>query len=167
VYAGALADRLSITGSVFERPPVEAAARTLLAARGQAHRIGVATGDVFTDALPDGYDLHLFAHVLHDWGADQVGFLLAASYAALTPGGFLVDHDVHVNADKTGPLAAAEYAVLLMHGTPGKCWSTGELAGMVQDAGFAAVTCRPTVADRSAVIAANPGRRFSGRRTSC
>jgi hypothetical protein len=32
--------------------------------------------------------------------------LLRASYAALAPGGLLLDHDVHVNADKTGPLPA-------------------------------------------------------------
>ena len=60
----------------------------------------------------------LFSHVLHDWGEDEVRRLLAASYAALPPGGLLVDHDVYLNAGKTGPLAAAEYSVLLMHSTP-------------------------------------------------
>jgi SAM-dependent methyltransferase len=156
IYLGAIVARLPVTGVVFERPPVDTAARTLLTARGESDRIGVLTGDMFTDPLPDGFDLHLFSHVLHDWGADQVGALLAASYAALAPGGFLVDHDVHVNADKTGPLAAAEYSVLLMHSTAGKCWSTRELAGMLTDAGFATVQCRPTVADRSAMIARKP-----------
>ena len=32
----------------------------------------------------------------------------------------LIDHDVHVNADKTCALPATEYSVLLMHGTTGK-----------------------------------------------
>jgi hypothetical protein len=50
-------------------------------------------------------------------------------------------------------VGAAEYSVFLMHATPGKCWSTGELAGMLRDAGFASVEIRPTAADRSAVIA--------------
>lgn len=91
--------------------------------------------------------------MLHDWDEDSVRSLLTASYAALPPGGFLVDHDVHINATKTGPLAAAEYSVFLIHSTPGKCWSTSELTPMLQEAGFASATCRPTAADRSAVIA--------------
>ena len=115
VYACALAARMPVTGAVFERPPVDAAARTLLAQRGQAGRIKVISGDMFTGPLPAGFDLHLFSHVLHDWGEDSVRSLLTASSAALPPGGFLVDHDVHINATKTGPLAAAEYSVFLMH----------------------------------------------------
>ena len=79
--------------------------------------------------------------------------LLAASYAALPPGGLLVDHDVYLNAGKTGPLAAAEYSVLLMHSTPGRCWSTVELTGMLRDAGFGPVEVRATAGDRSALIA--------------
>ena len=103
--------------------------------------------------MPESADCCVLANVLHDWGEDSVRSLLTASCAALPPGGFLVDHDVHINATKTGPLAAAEYSVFLMHSTPGKCWSTSELTLMLQEAGFAAVTCRPTPADRSAVIA--------------
>ena len=114
---------------------------------------------MFTGPLPGGFDLHLFSHVLHDWGEDIVRSLLTASYEVLPPGGFLVDHDVHINATKTGPLAAAEYSVFLMHSTPGKCWSTSELTLMLQEAGFAAVTCRPTAADRSALIAQKPSAR--------
>jgi 3-hydroxy-5-methyl-1-naphthoate 3-O-methyltransferase len=156
VYLGAIAELLPVTGAVFERAPVDTAARTLLTARGQAGRIDVITGDMFTDPLPGGFDTHLFSHVLHDWDADRVSALLGASYAALAPGGLLIDHDVHVNADKTGPLPAAEYSVLLMHGTTGKCWSTSELTGMLTDTGFTTVTCRPTAADRSVMIARKP-----------
>ena len=118
VYACAMAARMPVTGAVFERPPVDAAARTLLAQRGQAGRITVISGDMFTGPLPVGFDLHLFSHVLHDWDEDSVRSLLTASYAALPPGGFLVDHDVHISATKTCPLAAAEYSVFLMHSTP-------------------------------------------------
>lgn len=136
---------------------MDAAARTLLAERGYADRIGVVSGDMFTDPFPDGFDLHLFSHVLHDWGEDQIRSLLAASYAALAPGGFLVDHDVHVNETKTGSLAAAEYSVFLLHATPGKCYATSELAAMLQYVGFTSVTYRPVAADRSVVIARKPG----------
>ena len=62
--------------------------------------------------------------------------LLASSFAALAPGGLLLDHDAHVAADKRGPLPVAEHSVLLMHSTPGKCWSVGELTAMARRVGF-------------------------------
>lgn len=152
-YAAALADGLGITGSVLERPPVDGVTRTLLAARGHADRIDVVAGDMLADPLPTGYDLHLFSNVLHDWDAGTVRALLARSHTALAPGGYLVDHDTHVDRGHAGPLPAAEYSVLLMHSTLGKCWSVRELGAMLRAAGFVAVRTRPTAADRSVVIA--------------
>ena len=157
VYSCALVDRSpGLSATVFERPPADQAARTLLADRGYANRVEVASGDMFSDPLPAGHDLHLFSHVLHDWGEEHVRQLLSASFAALEPGGCLVDHDTHVNATKTGPLPVAEYSVLLMHSTPGKCWSVGELAAFLEETGFVDVDCRPTAADRTAIIARRP-----------
>jgi predicted O-methyltransferase YrrM len=154
VYSCALVDHSpGVSATVFERPPVDQAARTLLADRGYGGRVEVATGDMFRDPLPAGHDLHLFSHVLHDWGEEQVRQLLSASFSALEPGGWLVDHDTHVNATKTGPLPVAEYSVLLMHATPGKCWSVGELTAFLEETGFVEVVCRPTAADRTAIIA--------------
>jgi SAM-dependent methyltransferase len=158
IYACALLDRRpGARAAVFERPPVDAAARALLAERRYHERIEVLTGDMFTDPLPTGYDLHLYSHVLHDWDAGHVAGLLAASYAALPPGGWWVDHDTHIDADKRGPLPVAEYSVLLMHSTFGKCYSIRELAEMAKRVGFVDVEHRPTAADRSAVLARKPG----------
>lgn len=157
IYACALLDRRpAAAAAVFERPPVDAAARTLLTDRGYHQRCEVVTGDMFTDALPVGYDLHLYSHVLHDWDIDQVAALLAASYAALPPGGWWVDHDTHIDADKRGPLPVAEYSVLLMHSTAGKCYSVGELTELAQRIGFIDVAHRRTACDRSVVLARKP-----------
>lgn len=157
VYAAAvLAARPGMRAAVFERPPVDTAARTLLGARGLADRIDVITGDMFSDPFPAGFDTHLYSHVLHDWDAPRVEHLLTASFAALPPGGLLIDHDTHVDADKRGPLAVAEYSVLLMHSTPGKCWSVRELAEMAGRAGFVDVEHRPAAGDRGALIARKP-----------
>jgi len=158
IYASAIVDRFpGIEAAVLERPPVDVAAKTLLDDRGYAGRIEVIAGDMFSEPFPGGFDLHLYSHVLHDWDARRVRQLLEASYAALPPGGYLVDHDVHINAGKTGPLAAAEYSVFLMHATPGKCWSIAELDGILRDIGFTGAEYRPTVGDRSLVLARKPG----------
>ena len=128
IYATAVLDQHpAATAAVFERPPVDQAARILLVNRGHDERVEVITGDMFTDSLPTGFDVHLYSQVLHDWDRARVEHLLAASYRALPPGGWLLDHDTHINADKTGPLPVAEYSALLMHSTPGKCWSITEL----------------------------------------
>jgi 3-hydroxy-5-methyl-1-naphthoate 3-O-methyltransferase len=99
VYACALVDRRpGLRATVFERPPVDLAARTLLRQRGYADRVAVTTGDAFADPLPQGCDLHLVSHTLHDWDEPRVRALLAASFEALPPGGRLVDHDTHPTA---------------------------------------------------------------------
>jgi SAM-dependent methyltransferase len=157
VYATAMmAGRPQARAAVFERPPVDTAARTLLAARGLDDRVDVVTGDMFTDRLPLGYDVHLYSHVLHDWDAARVKHLLASSFASLAPGGTLIDHDTHVDADKRGPLPVAEYSVLLMHSTPGKCWSVGELTAMAEHVGFVDVEHRAAVGDRGVLLARKP-----------
>jgi hypothetical protein len=158
VYSTAvLGARPDVKAAVFERPPVDTAARTLLQARGLADRIDVITGDMFADPLPAGFDTHLYSHVLHDWDAARVAQLLAASFAALPPGGRVIDHDTHVDADKRGPLAVAEYSVLLVHSTPGKCWSVRELTELAERAGFVDVEHRPTAGDRGVLLARKPG----------
>lgn len=157
IYATAVLEtRPEARGTVFERPPVDVAARTLIDARGRAGRLDVVTGDMFVDNLPTGHDAHLYSQVLHDWDAARVEQLLTASFASLAPGGWLVDHDSHIDPDKCGPLPVAEYSVLLMHSTPGKCWSVGELAEMAERIGFVDVEHRPTVADRGALLARKP-----------
>ena len=157
VYAAALIHaRPRVAATVFERDPVDHAARTLLAERGLDARIDVVTGDMFTDSLPRGFDAHLFSQVLHDWDHHRVEALLAASFAALEPGGWLFDHDTHINEDKTGPAPVAEYSALLMHSTPGKCWSVGELGDMARAVGFVDVVHRATAADRGVLLARKP-----------
>ena len=156
VYACALLEgRPSARATILERPPVDAFARSLLVARGWAERVTVAGGDMFV-AVPEGHDLCLLSHTLHDWGEQDVQRLLERCFDALAPGGWLVDHDAHVNREKTGPLPVARYSVLLMHTTAGKCWSVAELETMLEHVGFGDVDERPAGPDRSVVVARKP-----------
>jgi hypothetical protein len=155
-YAAALVHaRPGLAATVLERVPVDAVARVLLAERGDAGRIAVVAGDMF-EALPADHDLHLLSHTLHDWDEEGVRRILEVSFGALPSGGWLVDHDAHLNADKTGPLAVARYSVLLAHSTRGKCWSVAELVSFLHDAGFVGIATRPAGPDRSLVLARKP-----------
>jgi SAM-dependent methyltransferase len=158
IYACAIVARHpQVTATIFERPPVDRIARAMIGQRGYAKKIAVAAGDMFSDPLPTGFDLHLYSNVLHDWDVDKVSLLLAASFRALEPGGTLIVHDAHLNADKTGPLPVAEYSALLMSVTEGKCYSVTEMETLLAGTGFREMQFAPTAADRSIVTARKPG----------
>jgi hypothetical protein len=159
VYACAIVARHPhLRAGVLEKPPVDRVTRRSLAAREFADRVEVIVGDMFTEALPSGFDLHLFSNVLHDWDHGRVRQLLAKSAAALPARGMIIIHDAHINAEKTGPLPVAAYSALLMTITEGKCYSEKEMAGYLTEAGFGDITFAPTAADRSVITA----RKISG-----
>ncbi len=157
IYACAFVERHPhLTATVFERPPVDAVAARAIAGRGFADRVRVQAGDILVEALPADHDVHLISNVLHDWDLPAVDRILAASFAALPPGGLLVIHDAHLDAGKTGPLAVAAYSVMLMHGTEGRCYSVAEMFARTAAAGFRDQTFVETAGDRSLVTARKP-----------
>jgi len=156
IYACSLvAHHARLRATVLEKKPVDAIARKSIAARGCADRVSVVAGNMFDDPLPAGCDVHLFSNVLHDWDEPLVRELIAKSFAALPRGGggLLLIHDMHVNAQKTGPLPVAAYSALLMTITEGKCYSVGEINGFLREAGFHDAQFIRTAADRSVIIA--------------
>jgi predicted nicotinamide N-methyase len=153
VYACALARaNRRVTATVLEKTPVDGAARRSVALKRMSGRVRVIAGDMFEE-IPKGYDVHLFANVLHDWDSDSVRRLLEMSYKALDDDGTIAVFDAHLNKAKDGPLAVAEYSCLLMHSTVGRCYSVGEIQEMLSRAGFAGALLRDVAADRSVITA--------------
>jgi predicted O-methyltransferase YrrM len=154
VFACAMATRFEdLRASVLEKSPVDRIAARAIEKRGLAARIDVIAADMLDGALPEGHDVHLFSNVLHDWDEDVVRQLLRASAAALPAGGLIVVHDAFLNAGKTGPLATAEYSVLLMHVSQGRCYSISEMEAWLSEAGFSPREIVPSAVGRSAIVA--------------
>ena len=154
IFACALAARFpDLTAAVFEKPPVDRIAARAIARRGFTSRVGVVAGDMLNDPLPEGYDVHLFSNVLHDWDVPIVRQLIRASARALPAGGEIVVHDMFLDAEKNGPPDVAAYSVLLMHVTQGRCYGVAEIAGLLAEAGFAAPVHLLGAASRSALVA--------------
>jgi acetylserotonin N-methyltransferase len=154
IYACAVvAHHPHLRAAVFDKPPVDRIARENIARRGAADKVDVIAGDVFAGDQPRGYDCHLISNVLHDWDEGPALEILRKSAAALPAGGLLVVHDAFINAEKTGPLPVAQYSVLLMHSTQGKCYSLGEMRTYLGATGFDFLDHRPTAADRSYILA--------------
>ena len=157
IYSCALAARhRHLRATVLDQAPVAPIATTLVAERGLADRVTVTASNFFADPLPSSHDVHLFSNVLHDWDVSEVQHLLAASFAALEPGGLLLIHDAFIDAEKGGPVPIAEYSVLLMHASQGKCYATSEYERMLSDAGFTECRYQDTVADRGVMTARRP-----------
>jgi predicted O-methyltransferase YrrM len=142
-----------LSAAVFEKPPVDRICARAVANRGCAERVTVVAGDMLADRLPDGADVHLWSNVLHDWDEPVVRQLIGKSFDALQPGGLVVIHDAFLNAAKDGPLHVAEYSVLLMHSSDGRCYSTRETERYLTEAGFRDVRYHDTAAARGVMTA--------------
>jgi SAM-dependent methyltransferase len=141
----------ALSAAVFEKPPVDKVAAYSVNKFNLSDRIKVVAGDMFRDNLPGGYDVHLISHVLHDWDFPEVRTVLKNSYTALKPGGKIIIHDAHINRAKTGPVSVAEYSVLLMFLSEGKCYSIKEMEDTLQETGFKNIEFRPTIYNRSII----------------
>ena len=142
-----------LVATVFEKSPVDRIAARAIADRGCSEKVTVVAGDMLAGALPAGADVHLYSNVLHDWDEPVVRQLITTSFDALAPGGLIVIHDAFLNAAKDGPLHVAEYSVLLMHSSEGRCYATREMEQYLADAGFRDASYRDTAAARGVMIA--------------
>jgi predicted O-methyltransferase YrrM len=142
-----------LRATVLEKPPVDRIAAAAIARRGCSEQVAVMTSDMLAAPLPPIADAHLYSNVLHDWDEPAVRRLLKKSFDALPPAGLIMIHDAFLNAAKTGPLHVAEYSVLLMHSSEGRCYSVAEMETYLTDAGFRGVEYLPGAAVRGIVIA--------------
>ena len=154
VYSRAMVEHFShLSATVLEAEPVDRIARRAIAAAGLDARIDVVAADMFTATWPAGHDCHLFSNVLHDWDEPTCRMLLAKSIAALPANGRILIHDMLLDDDKSGPLWAAEYSVLLSTITQGRLYSAAEIGDWLNDHGFAIVARAPTALGRSVLTA--------------
>jgi acetylserotonin N-methyltransferase len=65
-------------------------------------------------------------------------------------------HDAFLNREKDGPLHVAEYSVMLMHATQGRCYGVGEMEEWLTETGFTDCLELPGGAARGGLIATRP-----------
>jgi hypothetical protein len=73
----------------FDLPPVEPVARKSIEAAGLSSRIQTATGDFFSDPLPNA-DVITMGMILHDWNLEKKMHLIRSAYDALPADGALI-----------------------------------------------------------------------------
>ena len=93
-------------------------------------RIAVQEGDWNRDEFGEGYDCLLMSNILHGPGS-QAETRLEQGMRALVPGGLLIAHDFLLNNDKSGPLPAALFNLMI------GAYTVNELIAVIRSVGFA------------------------------
>jgi acetylserotonin N-methyltransferase len=125
-----------LKATVLEIATICAEADGYIAAAGIGARVNSHPLNMFTQPWPPGYDAHFFSNIFHDWSDDTCRLLARKSFAALPSGGRILLHEILLNDDDCGPLAASAFSLLMLMGTKGRQYSLPELRQFLESAGF-------------------------------
>ncbi len=123
---------------LFDLPPVAAAARQALSARG-LDRIAVHGGSFRDDSLPAGADAISLVRICHDHDDDVVAALLARARAALPPGGQLLIAEPMAETRGAEAMGDAYFGFYLWAMGSGRPRSAATYRTMMLAAGFRSV----------------------------
>jgi demethylspheroidene O-methyltransferase len=129
--------------ALFDLPPVAAAAREVLAARG-LERVEAHGGSFRDDPLPTGFDLMSLVRILHDHDDGVVEALLAAVHAALPVGGRLLIAEPMAGTPGAEAMGDAYFGLYLWAMGSGRPRSAEAYREMLRRAGFSRVEERRT-----------------------
>ena len=132
-----LAASPEMRATLFDRAPVVELARERLREAGVLHRVTLAPGDFYSDALPGGHDLVFVSAIIHQNDPVQNVDLFRKAFAALEPGGRIVVRDHVLSPDRTAPRSGALFAVnMLTVFGGGNSYTLAEIADALTQAGF-------------------------------
>ena len=133
-YSIALCQRFPrLKAVVWDIPHTLKICRQVVQRYGLTDRIDVQMGDWEIDDFGEGYDVLLLSNVTHGPGS-RAKMKLAKAFRSLEPGGLLIVNDFLLNKDKTGPLPAALFNMMI------GAYSEEEMLTIVREAGFIKVS---------------------------
>jgi len=137
----------------YDLPAVAPIAARSIAAAGLSDRVSVASGDFFTDALPEA-DVITMGHILHDWNLDRKKQLIRAAYDALPDGGaFIVIEHLIDDARRDNVFALMMSLNMLIEFGDAFGFTGSDFAGWCREAGFRDIEIHPLTGPTSAGIA--------------
>ncbi|WP_049887727.1 methyltransferase [Saccharopolyspora spinosa] len=139
LLAGVLSAAPGLRGVLVDRQDAVAAARRRFEAADMAHRCEARIGDFF-GPWPEGAEIYLLRHVLHDWEDERCAALLRGGRRVMAPGSrLLVVEFAHARRGESGPDARTAalmdlYMLSLFDG--GRERTIAELVGLLDAAGL-------------------------------
>ena len=149
-----LAANPGVRGVLFERPQVVPDAERNVKAAGVADRCEVVGGD-FLQAVPDGGDVYIVSHCIHNWDEDDCVRILANCRRAMLPHGRLLLVEAVVGAsDEPDPAKILDLAMLVVPG--GQERTEDEYRILLEKAAFRLTRVIPTRTPSGSIIEAIP-----------
>ena len=97
-----------------------------------------------------------FSNIWHDWNPRTCQWLAARAFEALPSGGRVLLHEMLLDDDGAGPLAAASFSMLMLLATQGQQFTLRELKDILEAAGFVRIEVTATHPHYSVVSALKP-----------
>ncbi len=133
----------SLALGLFDLPPVAAAARSALDARGLPN-VAAHGGSFRDDALPEGADLVTLVRILHDHDDSVVTALLAKVHAALPPDGTLLVAEPMAGTAGAEAMGDAYFGLYLWAMGSGRPRTAVAYRNLLEAAGFRRIREKPT-----------------------
>lgn len=115
-------------------------------------RVSFYTADFFTDPYPEGVDVYIMSHILHDWDDEHCLTILRNCYNALPEGHPVIAVEYLLNEDKTAPYLGVFQWLVLVNMTPGDQRTAAEIYDLMAKAGFKNMESRFIDSEQSMVV---------------
>jgi ubiquinone/menaquinone biosynthesis C-methylase UbiE len=144
----------SLRGVLFERPQVVPEAERELKVAGVADRCEFVGGD-FLEAVPEGGDVYIVSHCIHNWDERSCVRILANCRRAMLPRGRLLIVEAVLSAgDEPDPAKILDLAMLVVPG--GAERTEDEYRSLLEKSGFRLTRVIPTRTPSASIIEAIP-----------
>lgn len=150
MLAALLSRHLGPRGVVFDQPSV--VGRGAPSLEPHAERCEAVGGDFF-DAVPDGADVYLLSHVLHDWPEDRCIRILESCRRAMRPDGRVLVVEMVIPPDDSPHPGKMSDMVMIAFNGDGMERTEAEYAELLARAGFRLERVVPTASAVSIVEA--------------
>jgi hypothetical protein len=142
--------------SIMDLPAMCQVAQGYIDAAGAADSVDTVDVDMFRGEWPRGYDAVFFSNVFHDWSFSTCAQLAAKAFNILPSGGRIYLHEMLLDDDGAGPLAATAFSLVMLLGTQGQQFTFARLRDLLQGAGFGDIRVDANFAYHSLVCGIKP-----------
>jgi ubiquinone/menaquinone biosynthesis C-methylase UbiE len=126
--------------TIFDLPPIIAAAEKLHEQSPARSRLHFHPGDYHADPFPSSFDAVLYCGALHQETVEQARSVLASIFNSLEPGGRCFVVDVMLDDERTQPLFSALFELNMMLMRPSShVYTSKEAEKLLREAGFESV----------------------------
>ena len=127
-----------LRGIIMDMAPVCEVAEEYIQASGLTGRFATAAADLFTGPYPQGADVIVLGHILHNWSDDSCRKILRNCFEALPTQGVLLVSQKVLNNDFSGTRFALmlDLTMLVAAESGARARSEAEYGSLLEEAGF-------------------------------